>query len=231
MQEQQKLELPILEKQVGQMKQMLQQLQLSFKAEFEANQAQPEKLHHVQKFEQQTGQVARLNQKPRVIQFKMTTEHLVARSIGIEMDPTLRSFWGMDPQKVEHIEDHNRVEGRVDNPKVHFQFLGQMIDQKVVGNLGLGTDLEVDNLEARTETGVDLEVYIDIGFDLDVRTDSGVDLEECTIPKICIVLEVSPQAVTGYLEVAPQVIIEYLEVSPEAVTDYLEVADLEQYLT
>ena len=85
-----------------------------------------------------------------------------------------------------------------------------MIDLKVVGNLGLGTNLEVDNLEARTETGVYLEEHIDI----------GVDLEECTVPKVCIVLEVAPQAVIGYLEVAPQVIIEYLEV-----------ADLEWYLT
>jgi len=41
-----------------------------------------------------------------------------------------------------------------------------MIDLKVVGNLGLGIDLEVDNLEARTETWVDLEAYIDTGVDL-----------------------------------------------------------------
>ena len=47
-----------------------------------------------------------------------------------------------------------------------------MNDRKVVGNLGLGTDLGVDNPEARTDTGVDLEVHIE----------SGVDLEERTVP-------------------------------------------------
>ena len=45
-----------------------------------------------------------------------------------------------------------------------------MVDQKAVGNLELATDLEVDNLEARTETRVDLEVYIDTGVDLEVYT-------------------------------------------------------------
>ena len=110
---------------------------------------------------------------------------------------------------------------------VHFQFLVQMIDQKVVGNLELGTNLEVDNLEARTETGVDLEVYIDTAVDLEVCTKSGVDLEECIILKVCTILEVAPQVVIDYLEVAPQAIIEYLEVSPQVVTDYLEVSDLE----
>ena len=83
---------------------------------------------------------------------------------------------------------------------VHFQILEHMINQKVVGNLGLGTDLGVDNPEARTDTGVDLEVRTDIDFgvhtdievDLGVRTDtevdlgvhieSGVDLEECIVP-------------------------------------------------
>ena len=53
-----------------------------------------------------------------------------------------------------------------------------MIDRKVVGNLGLGTNLEVDNLEARTDTGVDLEVHIDTGVDLEVHIESGVELEE-----------------------------------------------------
>ena len=84
---------------------------------------------------------------------------------------------------------------------VYFQFLVQIIDQKVVGNLGLDTDLEVDNLEARTETAVDLEVYIDTGVDLEVCTESGVDLEVCIVLMVCTILEVSPQAVTNYLEV------------------------------
>jgi len=63
-----------------------------------------------------------------------------------------------------------------------------MVDQKVVGNLELGTDFEVDNLEARTKTGVDLEVYIDTGVDIEVCTESRVDLEVCTILTICIAL-------------------------------------------
>ena len=79
-----------------------------------------------------------------------------------------------------------------------------MVDQKVVGNLELGTDLEVDNPEARTETGVDLEVC----------TESGVDLEVCTV------LEVAPQMQIVYLEVAPQALI---EATPQAITDHLEV--------
>jgi len=56
-----------------------------------------------------------------------------------------------------------------------------MIDRKVVGNLELGTDLEVDNPEARTDTEVDLEVHIDTRVDLEVHTEPGVDLEECTV--------------------------------------------------
>ena len=56
-----------------------------------------------------------------------------------------------------------------------------MLDQKAVGNLELGTGFEVDNLEARTESGVDLEVYIDTGVDIEVCTESRVDLEVCTI--------------------------------------------------
>jgi len=78
-----------------------------------------------------------------------------------------------------------------------------MVDQKVVGNLELGTDFEVDNLEARIETRVDLEVYIDTRVDIEVCTKSRFDPEACTILTICTVLEVAPQAVTDYLEVAP----------------------------
>ena len=80
------------------------------------------------------------------------------------------------------MEDHNRVEGRVDNSTVHFQILEHMIDREVAGNLELGTDLGVDNPEARTDTGVDLEVHIDTGVDLEVHIESGVDLEERTVP-------------------------------------------------
>ena len=77
--------------------------------------------------------------------------------------------------------DHNKVEGRIVNSMVHFQFLEQMTDQKVVGNLGFGIDPRVDNPEAYTDTEVDLEVHIDTGVDLEVHTESGVGLEECTI--------------------------------------------------
>ena len=51
-----------------------------------------------------------------------------------------------------------------------------MVDQKVVGNLELGTDLEVDNLEARTKTRVDLEVYIDTGLTLRYVPSLGLTL-------------------------------------------------------
>ena len=64
-----------------------------------------------------------------------------------------------------------------------------MIDQKAVGNLQLGTDLEVDNPEARTESGADLGVC----------TEFGVDLGVCTILKVEN-LEVALQVVTDYLE-------------------------------
>ena len=72
----------------------------------------------------------------------------------------------------------------------------------MVGNLEIGTDLEVDNLEARTETGVDLEVYIDTRVDLEAYIESEVDLEAYTVPEVCTVLEVAPQAVFDCLEVA-----------------------------
>ena len=70
------------------------------------------------------------------------------------------------------MKDHNLVEGRVGNSKVRFPFLEHTIDRRVVGNLDSGADLGVDTLEARTDTGVDLEVH----------TKFGVDLQECTIP-------------------------------------------------
>lgn len=97
------------------MEQMLQQLQQPFEAEFEVNQAEVEKLQKVQKFEQQTGQVIGLDQILWVVQFAMTTA--LARLVDIVLDPTLSSFRVMDPYQFEHIEDHNQVEGRVDNSK------------------------------------------------------------------------------------------------------------------
>ena len=90
-----------------------------------------------------------------------------------------------------------------------------MIYWKVVGNLGLGTNLEVDNLEARTDTGVDLEVHID----------TGVDLEENIVLSGHTVLEVAPQVVMDYLEVAPQAVFEYLAAAPQMLLSYLELAD------
>jgi len=81
-----------------------------------------------------------------------------------------------------------------------------MIDQKVVGNLELGTDLEVDNPEARTNSWVNKhpEEY----------TESGVDLGVCTILKVCTILEVASQVVTDYLEFSPHAVTDYLEVAP-----------------
>ena len=123
---------------------------------------------------------------------------------------------------------------------VNFQFLVQMIDQKVVENLELGTDLEVDNPEACTKSGVDkdLEEHTEFGVDLGVCTRLKVDnLEVCTVLEVLIqnniVLQfvlgknhrvIPPQAVIDYLEVAPQVLTDCFEVALQAVTDFLKVA-------
>ena len=141
---------------------------------------------------------------------------------------------------------------------VNFWFLEHMIDQKAVGNLELGTDLEVDNPEAHTKAGVDKdpEEHIDFWVDLGVCTVLKVDtLEVCTvlgvvpqnnmIPQFVLgksYLEVDPQVVTDFLKVAPQAVTDYLEVAPQAATDFpeislqvvtdcLEVADSEYYQT
>ena len=108
-----------------------------------------------------------MDQRP--VQVGMTTAHSVAKPVDFEKDPTPNSFWGID---LEDTKDHNRVEGKIDNT----------VDQKVVGNLEVGTDLGVDNPEAHTDTGVHLEVHIDIGVDLEVHIESEVDLEERTVP-------------------------------------------------
>ena len=100
-----------------------------------------------------------MDQRP--VQVGMTTAHSVARPADFEMDPTPNSFRGID---LEDTKDHNRVEGKIDNT----------VDQKAVGNLEVGTDLRIDNPEARTDTGVDLEVRTDIDFG--VHTDIEVDL-------------------------------------------------------
>ena len=115
-----------------------------------------------------------------------------------------------------------------------------MADQKAVGNLELGTYLEVDNPEARTEAGVDKdpEEHIEFGVDLGAYTVLKVDtLEVCTvlgvvpqnnmIPQFVLgksYLEVDPQVVTDFLKVAPQAITDYLEVAPQVVTDFPEIA-------
>ena len=113
---------------------------------------------------------------------------------------------------------------------VNFQLIVQMIDQKVVENLELGTDLEVDNPEACTESRVDkdLEEYTESGVDLGVCTVLEVDnLEVCTILEVVLqVNNIVPQffLVKNYLEVAPQAVTDYLEDALQAVTEYLEVA-------
>ena len=126
-----------------------------------------------------------MDQRP--VQVGMTTTHSVAKPVDFEKDPTPNSFRGID---LEDMEDHNRVEGKIDNT----------VDQKVVGNLEVDIDLGVDNPEAHTDTGVDLEVRNDIDFgvhtdievelgvhtnievDLGVHIESGVDLEEHNVP-------------------------------------------------
>ena len=135
------------------------------------------------------------------------------------------------------MEDHNLVERRDDNQDVHFQLLVKMIDQKVVGNLKLGTDLEVDNPKACIDFGVDNnpEQY---GVDLGVSTVLKVENLELALQTETDYLRVSPQAITDYLEVAPQAVTDYLApqvvtdyLAPQAVTEYLEVEDLEYYQT
>ena len=108
-----------------------------------------------------------MDQRP--VQVGMTTTHSVAKPVDFEKDPTPNSFQGID---LEDMEDHNRVEGKIDNT----------VDLKAVGNLAIDTSLGVDNPEAHKDTRVDLEVRKNIGVDLGVRIGSGVDLEECTVP-------------------------------------------------
>ena len=105
-----------------------------------------------------------------------------------------------------------------------------MVERKQVGNLELGTDLEVDNLEACTESRVDMdpEEYIECGVDLGICIVPEVDnLEVCTVLEV--ILQVNNIVlqfvlVKNYLEVAPQAVTDYLEVTTQKVTDYLEVA-------
>ena len=106
------------------------------------------------------------------------------------------------------------VERRVDNQEVHFQFRVKMTDQKAVGNLELGTDLEVDNPDASTKSGVDNH-----------PKEYGVDLGVCTVLKVGN-LEVAFQMETKYLAVGPQAINDYPEVAPQVVIAYLEVAPM-----
>ena len=68
-----------------------------------------------------------------------------------------------------------------------------MIDGKVVGNLGLGTDLEVDNLEARTDTGVDLEVHIDTGLTLRYVLSLGLTLRNVLARRYVLSLRLPPR--------------------------------------
>ena len=84
-----------------------------------------------------------------------------------------------------------------------------MIDQKVVENLELGIDLEVDNLEACTESGVDkyLEEHTEFGVDLGVCTILKVDNPEvCTVLEVVLQNNIVLQFVLGknYIVVAPR---------------------------
>ena len=104
-----------------------------------------------------------------------------------------------------------------------------MVDQNAVGNLELGTALEVDNLEVRTKAGVveDPEEHIEFEVDLGAYTVLKVDtLEVCTALGVVPQNNMIPQFFLGksYLELVPRVVTDYLEVAPQAVTDYPEVA-------
>ena len=103
----------------------------------------------------------------------------------------------------------------------------------------MGTALEVDNLEVRTEVGVveDPEEHIEFGVNLEECTVLEVDnLEVCTVlgvaPQNNMILkfvlgksylEVVLQVVTDYLKVVPQVVTDFLGVAPQAVTEFPEV--------
>ena len=109
-----------------------------------------------------------MDQRP--VQVGMTTAHSVARPADSEMDPTPNSFRGID---LEDTEDHNRVEGKIDNT----------VDLKAVDNLAVDTGLGVDNPAAHTDTGVaDLEVRNNTGVDPGAHIGPGVDLEEGIVP-------------------------------------------------
>ena len=93
-----------------------------------------------------------------------------------------------------------------------------MTDLEAVDNLDSSIDLEVDNLEVNTDTGVDLdlevdtlEVNIDTEVDPGVHIEARVDLEECIVLWVHTVLEVAPQTQLVYLEVAPQAVTDHLE--------------------
>ena len=84
-----------------------------------------------------------------------------------------------------------------------------MIDLEVVDNLDLSIDLEVDNLEVNTGTGVDLDLEVGIlevdtlgvdtlgvailevailEVDIDTEVDFGVHIEAGVDPEVCIAL-------------------------------------------
>ena len=105
-----------------------------------------------------------------------------------------------------------------------------MTDQKAIGNLEMGTDLEVGNPEVCTKAGVDKdpEEHIELGVDPGVCNVLGVVLQNNMIPQFVLGkshLEVAPQVVTDYLKVAPQVVTDFPILALHAVTDYLEVVD------
>ena len=96
-----------------------------------------------------------------------------------------------------------------------------MTDLEVVDNLDSSIDLEVDNLEVNTDTGVDLdlevdtlevdtlgvdtlEVNIDTEVDPGVHIEAGVDLEECIVLWVHTVLEVAPRHNLCTLRLSPR---------------------------
>ena len=74
-----------------------------------------------------------------------------------------------------------------------------MTELEAVDNLDSSIDLEVDNLEVNTDTGVDLDLEVDtLEVNIDTEVDPGVHIEAEVDLEACIVLWVH----TG-LEVAP----------------------------
>ena len=68
-----------------------------------------------------------------------------------------------------------------------------MTDRKVVGNPGLGTNLGVDNLEARTDTGLTLRYVLVLGLTLRYILSLGLALRNVLSHRYVLTLRSPPR--------------------------------------